>query len=236
MTREPRDAPQFYLTSPSPAPICPTGRSERSSPIWSASRRGVNDKLTLSGFRRSQTIAYRPACEHCRACVSVRVKVAEFHPSRNFRRVLEHNADFLGVVGRTEPTGEQYSLFRHYLDARHGEGGMADMTILDYSMMVEDSHVESRLVEYRAPDPNARRERPAARRLPHRFSGRRPVDGLFLLRAGGAAPFARHLHDPRPYRTRARGSACHMSISAIGSRAPRRWPTRRASCRRSGSA
>ncbi len=68
---------------------------------------------------------------------------------------MDQNADLLGVVGRTEPTAEQYSLFRSYLDARHGEGGMADMTILDYSMMIEDSHVESRLVEYRAPDPQS---------------------------------------------------------------------------------
>ena len=29
------------------------------------------------------------------------------------------------------------------------------MTILDYSMMIEDSHVETRLVEYREPDANA---------------------------------------------------------------------------------
>ncbi|VTZ21788.1 Aspartate/glutamate leucyltransferase (fragment) [Methylocella tundrae] len=68
---------------------------------------------------------------------------------------MEQNADLAGLVGRTEPTSEQYSLFRRYLDARHGEGGMADMTVLDYSMMIEDSHVESRLVEYRAPDLNA---------------------------------------------------------------------------------
>ncbi|WP_036261547.1 arginyltransferase [Methylocapsa aurea] len=150
MTREPRDAPQFYLTAPSVCPYLPD-RQERKVFTHLIGGRAValNDQLTLSGFRRSQTIAYRPACERCRACVSVRVKVAEFRPSRNFRRVLEHNGDLSGTVGRAEPTSEQYSLFRRYLDARHGEGGMADMTVLDYSMMVEDSHVESRLVEYR---------------------------------------------------------------------------------------
>ena len=154
LTREPRDAPQFYLTAPSPCPYLPD-RQERKVFTHLIGGRAValNDQLTLSGFRRSQTIAYRPACERCRACVSIRVRVNEFHPSRNFRRVADLNADLSGVVGRPEPTAEQYSLFRRYLDARHGEGGMADMTILDYSMMIEDSHVESRLVEYRAPDP-----------------------------------------------------------------------------------
>ncbi len=150
MSREPRDAPQFYLTAPSPCPYLPR-REERKVFTHLIGKRAaaLNDSLTQSGFRRSQTIAYRPACESCRACVSVRVKVDGFTVSRGFRRVLERNADIAGTVTRAEPTSEQYSLFRGYLDARHGDGGMADMTVLDYSMMIEDSHVESRLVEYR---------------------------------------------------------------------------------------
>ena len=150
MSREPRDAPQFYLTAPSPCPYLPR-RDERKVFTHLIGKRAVslNDTLTQSGFRRSQTIAYRPACEACRACVSVRVKSDEFAASKSFRRVLERNEDVRGAVMRTEPTSEQYALFRTYLDARHGDGGMADMTVLDYSMMVEDSHVETRLVEYR---------------------------------------------------------------------------------------
>jgi arginyl-tRNA--protein-N-Asp/Glu arginylyltransferase len=157
LTREPRDAPQFYLTAPSTCPYLPD-RQERKVFTHLIGGRAValNDQLTLSGFRRSQTIAYRPACEHCRACVSVRVKADEFRPSRNLRRVLDHNRDLVGTVVRAEPTSEQYSLFRRYLDSRHGDGGMADMTVLDYSMMVEDSHVESRIVEYRQRSEGAR--------------------------------------------------------------------------------
>ncbi|MDO9442482.1 MAG: arginyltransferase [Beijerinckiaceae bacterium] len=150
MTKEPRDAPQFYLTAPAPCPYLP-GQEERKVFTHLVGKRaiGLNDALTQSGFRRSQTIAYRPACEACRACVSVRVKVNEFNLSRNMRRVLEANADLIGNAQPSEPTSEQYSLFRAYLDTRHSEGGMADMSVLDYSMMVEDSHVESRLIEYR---------------------------------------------------------------------------------------
>ncbi len=151
MTKELRDAPQFYLTAPSPCPYL-ADREERKVFTHLIGRRAValNDTLTQSGFRRSQTIAYRPACEACRACVSVRVKVDEFTPSRNLRRVLERNADLGGTVVRSEPTSEQYSLFRAYLDARHADGGMADMTVLDYSMMIEDSHVDTRIIEYRS--------------------------------------------------------------------------------------
>ena len=123
----------------------------------SATARGeLNDLLTHGGFRRSQSIAYRPACEGCRACVSVRVVAADFQPSRNMRRIAERNSDIVGEMRDPAPTSEQYSVFRAYLDARHRDGGMADMTVLDYAMMIEDSHVDTRLVEYRRRGPDSR--------------------------------------------------------------------------------
>ncbi len=157
MTREPRDAPQFYLTAPSPCPYLP-GREERKVFTHLIGRRSValNDTLTQSGFRRSQTIAYRPACESCRGCVSVRVVVDDFKPSRNMRRILERNDDLIGNPIPSRPSSEQYGLFRSYLDTRHADGGMADMSVLDYSMMVEDSHVDTRLFEYRRRGPDSR--------------------------------------------------------------------------------
>jgi leucyl-tRNA---protein transferase len=150
VTREPRDAPQFYLTAPSPCPYLP-GREERKVFTHLIGRRaiGLNDALTQSGFRRSQTIAYRPACEDCRACVSVRVLVEDFAPSRSMRRVVVRNADLHTTVAPAQATSEQYALFRAYVDSRHGDGGMADMSVLDFSMMVEDSHVDTRVIEYR---------------------------------------------------------------------------------------
>ncbi len=155
MTREPRDAPQFYLTAPSPCPYLP-GQEERKVFTHLIGRRAaiLNDTLTQSGFRRSQTIAYRPACEKCRACVSVRVLVDRFKPGRSMRRNLDRNSDLVGTPVPPHTTSEQYSIFRSYLDARHADGGMADMTVLDYSMMVEDSHVSTRLIEYRRRGPD----------------------------------------------------------------------------------
>ncbi len=155
MTTQPRDAPQFYLTAPSACPYLP-GREERKVFTHLIGRRAaeINDILTQGGFRRSQTIAYRPACEHCKACVSVRIVVDAFRPGRNLKRVLRANADLAGAMGEALPTSEQYSLFRHYLEARHSDGGLVDMTMLDYAMMVEDSHVPTRLVEYRRRGPD----------------------------------------------------------------------------------
>ncbi|MET0866875.1 MAG: arginyltransferase, partial [Pseudorhodoplanes sp.] len=115
---------------------------------------GLNDLLTHGGFRRSQSIAYRPACETCRACVSVRVVAEDFMPTRSMRRVEQRNDDIAGEMRSAVPSSEQYSIFRAYLDSRHRDGGMADMTVLDYAMMVEDSHVETRMVEYRLRSPH----------------------------------------------------------------------------------
>lgn len=162
MTQHSRDTPQFYLTAPCPCPYLP-GRQERKVFTHLVGERAadLNNLLTHGGFRRSQSIAYRPACEGCRACISVRVIVDDFRPSKNMRRVLSRNSDLTGVMRLCAPTSEQYSVFRAYLDHRHFDGGMADMTVLDYAMMIEDSHVETRIVEYRREDGDGRSRRQA---------------------------------------------------------------------------
>ena len=145
-----RNLPQFYLTAPA---LCPylDGKLERKVFTHLVGQRAgmLNDALTQCGFRRSQNIAYRPACENCEACVSVRVLAEEFELNRSFRRTRRRNADLVSSLCPVEPTSEQYTLFRDYLDTRHAEGGMADMSVLDYAMMVEDSSVDTRIVEYR---------------------------------------------------------------------------------------
>ncbi|GHC68428.1 arginyltransferase [Limoniibacter endophyticus] len=151
----PKQTPQFFLTAPSPCPYLP-GQMERKVFTHMVGERApeLNDLLTQGGFRRSQNIAYRPACETCRACISVRILAHEFEPTRTLRRVMKRNADLVGNMVDAQPTSEQYSLFRSYLDARHQQGGMSDMTALDFAMMVEDSHVDTKLIEYRRRGPD----------------------------------------------------------------------------------
>jgi arginine-tRNA-protein transferase len=150
VTQHSRDTPQFYLTAPSPCPYL-VGKEERKVFTHLVGERAaeLNDLLTQGGFRRSQSIAYRPACDACRSCISVRVVAGDFRPTRNMRRVLERNTDIIAEMGPALPSSEQYSVFRAYLDSRHRDGGMADMTVLDYAMMVEDSHITTKIVEYR---------------------------------------------------------------------------------------
>ena len=156
MTQHSRDTPQFYLTAPSPCPYL-AGKEERKVFTHLVGERAaeLNNILTQGGFRRSQSIAYRPACEGCRSCVSVRVIANEFRASRGMRRILNRNSDLAGEMKIAVPTSEQYSIFRAYLNSRHRDGGMADMTVLDYAMMVEDSHIETRVIEYRRRESNS---------------------------------------------------------------------------------
>lgn len=155
MTQQPGASPQFFLTAPSPCPYL-DGQFERKVFTHLVGERAgeLNDILTQGGFRRSQNIAYRPACESCRSCVSVRVLAGEFVASRTMRKITQKNADLTATVMEPAPTAEQFSLFRAYLDDRHRRGGMSDMTALDFAMMMEDSHVSTRVVEYRLPDPD----------------------------------------------------------------------------------
>ena len=147
---ERRNFPQFFITAAAPCPYLP-GRVERKvfTHLVGSDARILNTQLSQGGFRRSQNIAYRPACEGCAACVSVRVPVNSFTADRGFRRVLKANADLDSTVVKAKATSEHYGLFRSYIDSRHQDGGMAEMSVLDFAAMVDDSFVDSRLVEYR---------------------------------------------------------------------------------------
>jgi arginine-tRNA-protein transferase len=155
MTHQPTETPQFYLTAPAPCPYL-AGRHERKVFTHLVGERAaaLNDILTQGGFRRSQNIAYRPACEGCRSCISVRAVVDAFRPTGSMRRVTARNRDLIGAATTASPSSEQYSLFRSYLDARHSEGGMADMSVLDYAMMVGESYVSTSVFEYRFRGPD----------------------------------------------------------------------------------
>lgn len=145
--------PQFFLTPGGPCPYLP-GRTERKvfARLTGTLAQPLSEALTHSGFRRSQTIAYRPACDGCSACVSVRVVVDSFEPSRSQRRIARRNTDLLRQEVAAEATREQFALLRTYLDSRHAGGGMSDMGLFDYVAMVEETPVDTHIVEYRRSD------------------------------------------------------------------------------------
>lgn len=144
--------PSFFITDPMPCPYI-DGQMERKlfTHMAGDNANDINNNLTHAGFRRSQTIAYRPACDTCNACRSVRVDVGRFKPSRNMKRILSTNKDLTPAALPAETNREQYDLLRRYLDARHRDGGMSDMSSFDYMAMVEETAVNTEICEYRDP-------------------------------------------------------------------------------------
>lgn len=141
---------KFYLTSPQPCPYLP-GKMERKvfANLAVDGAVNLNDSLTRSGFRRSQTIAYRPACKACGACRSVRIDVAAFQMTKRWKRVLARNAMLERDPCHARATREQFRLLKRYLNERHPGGGMTEMEIRDYAGMVDASPVRTVVFEYR---------------------------------------------------------------------------------------
>lgn len=145
----------FFTTTPMPCPYL-DGRVERRlvTELMSSNATDLNDRLSLAGFRRSHTIAYTPVCDNCGACVSVRVPVREFQPSKTQRRIFNRNSDLQVFERGPMATVEQFALFKDYINARHGDGDMALMGEADYRALVEETPVRTNLIEFRDADGN----------------------------------------------------------------------------------
>ena len=150
MTDQSLQFPRFYVTAPGPCPYI-AGYEERKvfTELKGSNAKALNEALSRVGFRRSQSVAYRPACQGCSACISVRVLARHFRTNRRQRRILARNRDL--VVNRlpARASEEQYALLKRYLDIRHTDGGMAAMDLQDYTDMVENTEVDTVLFEYR---------------------------------------------------------------------------------------
>jgi arginine-tRNA-protein transferase len=142
-------APQFYVTAPQPCPYL-EGRMERKlfTALQGDQAQRLNDSLSKQGFRRSQNVLYRPSCAECSACLSARIRVADFKPSRTQRKILKNAAHLRRTATSPWATEDQFTLFRRYLDARHADGGMADMDVFEFAAMIEETPIKSRVIEY----------------------------------------------------------------------------------------
>ena len=141
----------FFATAPMPCPYLPDKAERRVvTELMGPDASDIHDHLTLAGFRRSHGIAYAPACPDCNACIAVRIKARAFRPNRTQRRIAARNDDLVfAEVGRA--TTEQFELFTVYQTTRHAGGDMTRMDFQDYRRLVEDTPVDTALVEFRTP-------------------------------------------------------------------------------------
>ena len=154
-------APQFYVTAPQACPYL-EGRMERKlfTALQGDHAQRLNDTLSKQGFRRSQNVLYRPSCAECSACLSARIRVADFVPNRTQKKILRKNMHLRRNATSPWATEDQYQLFRRYLDNRHADGGMADMDIFEFAAMIEETPIRSRVIEYTRTAKEGERGRP----------------------------------------------------------------------------
>ncbi|MEM6415548.1 MAG: arginyltransferase [Pseudomonadota bacterium] len=170
------DIGEFYITAPAPCPYL-KGQMERKvfSYLSGPAAPVTNSILSQRGFRRSQNIIYLPACESCSACSPVRIVTSDFKMTKSRRRLARKNSAIIRRIRPPKATTSQYSVLRSYLDSRHADGGMADMTVLDYASMVEETAVDTTIIEYSVVD-EAGEEQLVACALTDRLS-----DGLSMV-------------------------------------------------------
>ena len=143
--------PQFYVTAPQDCPYL-DNQVERKlfTALYGINSKRLNNSLSKQGFRRSQNVLYRPSCANCTACMSARISSKEFKPSKSQKRIMLKNSDIVRVVNPPLATDAQFDLFKQYITARHPNGGMSDMDADDFTAMIEETNVESKLIEYYA--------------------------------------------------------------------------------------
>ena len=150
--------PQFYVTAPQECPYL-ENQVERKlfTALYGSNSEKLNNSLSKQGFRRSQNVLYRPSCSSCCACLSARIPVSEFSLSKSQKRTIKANTDLSRIVKDPIASDEQFLLFNKYIKERHANGGMSEMDCEDFSAMIEETNVNSKVVEYYQSNENGKK-------------------------------------------------------------------------------
>lgn len=145
---------QYYATATYPCNYL-EGRIARAQVVDSStpSRVRLYSDLIRDGFRRSGTYIYRPHCDHCQACISIRIPVNEFRPNRSQRRAVSIHKELVTTISTPFFSEEHYALYQRYQRARHENSGMDQDDVSQYNEFLVNTSVASQLIEFRDSGP-----------------------------------------------------------------------------------
>lgn len=140
---------QFYTTS---SYDCSYLSGQRARSLVAAPSHLIHSsyygRLIDLGFRRSGTFTYRPHCDHCQACVPIRIDTLNFTASKNQRRQLKRYQHLRAARRPLVWNSEHYALYRRYQAARHAGSDMDNDDKSQYIQFLLSSHVHSYLIEF----------------------------------------------------------------------------------------
>lgn len=102
--------------------------------------------LMANGFRRSSDQIYRPNCENCNACKSVRVFCPQFTPSKSQKRLLKKNKAYI-LKSSSTPKDIYYELYENYINTIHHDGSMFPANTQQYESFTKSTVTEQIFIE-----------------------------------------------------------------------------------------
>ncbi|WP_354624618.1 arginyltransferase [Psychromonas sp. MME2] len=94
--------------------------------------------LLAQGFRRSGDAVYRPHCQQCSACQSIRIPIRHFAPSRSQKRLSNKNKAFT-IIQSQQVKACYYDLYENYINQRHSDGVMFPATQQQFNEFIHSS-------------------------------------------------------------------------------------------------
>jgi arginine-tRNA-protein transferase len=113
--------------------------------------------LISNGFRRSGKQVYRPHCELCNACESIRLPVDIFKASKSQKRIIKRNQDLTILISNSDKP-EYYPLYESYINQRHTDGSMYPATKEQYQGFILSPWNNALFIEIYATDEHANDE------------------------------------------------------------------------------